>query len=229
MPEVFCVYACAFFFFVFLRRCPINHLQSYLKCIKPFAIIIDYSLSIFFFNAMLKKFSLKNIIVVNDAAAMAEELVSNFYKMSESQWLSRRYDIKTLADLKPYEIVRGPFAQVIRFKGQRNNRLLGSSTYDFYKICIQDHAILGTLKKFSDIKLFPFTLYIIAHELIHIVRFSKFLQSFDASPAEKMAEETRVHEKTGDILEGVRVSGINVVLNFYKKWSEPVEEMQDLS
>ena len=178
---------------------------------------------------MLKKFTSENIGVVNDAAAMAEELVSNFYKMSESQWLRRRYDIKTLTNLKSDEIVHGPFAQVIRFTGQHNNRLLGSSTYDFYKICIQDHAILGTLKKFSDIKLFPFTLYIIAHELIHIVRFSKFLQSFDASPAEKMAEETRVHEKTGDILEGVRVSGINVVLNFYKKWSEPVEEMQDLS
>ncbi|MBL0732115.1 MAG: hypothetical protein JJW03_04590 [Desulfosarcina sp.] len=178
---------------------------------------------------MLKKFSLKNIIVVNDAAAMAEELVSNFYKMSESQWLSRRYDIKTLADLNPDEIVSGPFAQVIRFKGQRNNRLLGSSAYDFYKICIQDHAIISTLKKFPDIKLFPFALYIITHELIHIVRFSKFLQSFDASSAEKMAEETRVHEKTGDILERVQVSGINIVLNFYKKWSEPVEEMQDLS
>jgi hypothetical protein len=178
---------------------------------------------------MLKKFSSENIGVVNDAAAMAEELVSNFYKMSESQWLSRRYDIKTLTDLKPYEIVHGPFAQVIRFKGQRNNRLLGSSIYDFYKICIQDHAIISTLKKFSDMKLFPFSLYIIIHELIHIVRFSKFLQSFDASPAEKMAEETRVHEKTGDILDRVQVPGIDVVLKFYKKWSEPVEGMQDLS
>jgi hypothetical protein len=178
---------------------------------------------------MLQKFSSDNISVVNDAAAMAEELVSNFYKMSESQWLKRRYDIKTLADLKPDEIVHGPFAQVIRFQGQRNNRLLGSSTYDFYKICIQDHAILNTLKKFSDMKLFPFSLYIISHELIHIVRFSKFLQSFDASPAEKMAEEARVHETTGEILDSVKVPGIDVVLKFYKKWSEPVEGMQDLS
>ena len=178
---------------------------------------------------MLKKFSSKNILVVNDAAAMAEELVSNFYKMSETQWLRRRYDIKTLTDLKPYEIVHGPFAQVIRFKGQSNNRLLGSSIYDFYKICIQDHAIIKTLKKHLNIKLFPFALYIITHELIHIVRFSKFLQSFDASPAEKMSEEIRVHEKTSDILLGVQAPGIDEVLKFYEKWSELVEEMQDLS
>lgn len=176
---------------------------------------------------MLKKFSSENILLVNDAAAMAEELVSNVYKMSESQWLSRRYDIKTLTDLKPSEIVHGPFAQVIRFKGQGNNRLLGSSIYDFYKICIQDHEIIETLKKSINIKLFPFALYIITHELIHIVRFSKFLQSFDASPDEKMAEEIKVHEKTADILARVQAPGINDVLKFYKKWSEPVEEMQD--
>ncbi len=169
---------------------------------------------------MLEKFSSENIGVVNDAVAMAEELVSNFYKMSESQWLSRRYDIKTLTDLNPDEIVHGPFAQVIRFKGQRNNRLLESSTYDFYKICIQDHAIIAALQESSGLELFPFSLYIIIHELIHIVRFSKFLQSFEASPSEKMLEETRVHDKTCSILAGTPVPGINAVLKFYKKWSD---------
>ena len=43
--------------------------------------------------------------------------------------------------------------------------------------------------------LFSLVVYIATHELIHIVRFSKFLQNFHASPDEKQAEEKRVHEK----------------------------------
>ncbi|MGD9302553.1 MAG: hypothetical protein PVI13_13325, partial [Desulfobacterales bacterium] len=70
------------------------------------------------------------IEIINQAVAMAEELVSNNYKMSASQWLGPRYDVKTLAELKPEEIVEGPFAQIIRYKGQRKNTSLGSATYD---------------------------------------------------------------------------------------------------
>ena len=128
--------------------------------------------------ARLSRFSTEQIEIVTDATEMAEELVSDHYKMSASQRLRSVYDIKTLADLAPDEIVQGPFAQIIRYEGKRKDASLGSSTYDFYKICIQDHSILSTLNQNTDIRLFPFTLYIVTHELIHIVRFMKFLQIF---------------------------------------------------
>ena len=92
----------------------------------------------------LKCFGPDQLEIVNDAVAMAEELVSNNYKMSASQWLGRRYDVKTLEELKPEEIIDGPFAQIIRYKGQRKNTSLGSATYDFYKICLQDHTIISS-------------------------------------------------------------------------------------
>ena len=175
----------------------------------------------------LEKYSPAQIAIVNNSVAMAEELVSNHYKMSASEWLRPRYDVKTLADLRPEEIVDGPFAQIIRYEGRRKNKLLGSSTYDFYKICLQDHNILSVTQKSRQIELFPFTLYIITHELIHIVRFSKFLQRFDASPEEKMAEETRVHEKTHEILSAVRrLSGLEKVLEFYNNWCETFDALQ---
>lgn len=147
-----------------------------------------------------KQFNADQIKIINNSAAIAEELVSNFYKISESQWLHHRYDIKTLIDLKDDEIVHGPFAQVIRYKARKTHTSLGSSMYDFYKICFQDHSILLALQNMPKIELFPFSLYITTHELIHIVRFGKFLQNFDASPKEKMAEEMRVNEKTHEIL-----------------------------
>ena len=167
----------------------------------------------------LQTFTSCEISIINDSVSVAEELVSDFYKMSASQWLRLKYDIKTLRELETEEIVHGPCAQVVRYEGKQGNRHLGSSFYDFYKICLQDHSILSKLRQYPDIRLFPFALYIVTHELIHVVRFCKFLQRFHASPPEIMAEESRVHSDTRDILGTVRgVKGIGTVLGFYRKW-----------
>ncbi len=71
-----------------------------------------------------EQFDHKELKAVNNAVAMAEEVVSNFYKMSEGQWLRRRYDVKTLVDLSRAEIVEGPFAQVIRYEGRLKDQSL---------------------------------------------------------------------------------------------------------
>lgn len=175
----------------------------------------------------LTTFNTEEIQIVTDSTEMAEELVSNHYKMSASQWLHPRYDVKTLADLAPEEIVHGPFAQIIRYEGKKRNTTLGSSAYDFYKICIQDHSILSAMQQTPEISLLPFALYIITHELVHIVRFGKFLQNFTATQKETMIEEKRVHDITHDILRNIQISGISVVFRFYEKWRRPIEELQD--
>ena len=173
----------------------------------------------------LKKFNRQQIGTITNSVAMAEELVSNFYKMSASQWLRPKYDVKTLVDLKPEEVLNGPFAQIIRYKGQRKNSSLESTTYDFYKICLQDHIILKAINQSGSIMLFPFSLYIVTHELIHIVRFSKFIQNFDASHHERMAEEARVHHHTQTILSAVSIDGLNEVLKFYDNWRHSFDKL----
>ena len=173
----------------------------------------------------LNPFSGHQIKIVNQTVSLAEELVSNHYKMSASQWLRPKYDVKTLADLTPEEIVYGPFAQIVRYEGKRKDTALGSGVFDYYKICLQDHAIHEVLQDSPSMSLFPFCLYIITHELIHIVRFSKFLQNFDASPMEKLTEEKRVHENTHQILKQIKVSGMPEVFEFYSKWRQPLEDM----
>jgi hypothetical protein len=169
------------------------------------------------------------LVVVNNAVAMAEELVSNYFKMSASQWLRPKFDVKTLADLSESEVVDGPFAQIIRYQGKIKGGVLGSSAYDFYKICIQDHAILNTIEKQPELKLAPFGLYVVTHELVHIVRFSRFLQNFNASQAEKLAEEQRVHTITHDILEPLSTTGIDIVLDFYATWRAPIDGIKSIS
>ncbi|MDP2644845.1 MAG: hypothetical protein Q8P24_07885 [Desulfobacterales bacterium] len=177
---------------------------------------------------MLETFKPDQIRIVNHSVEMAEDLVSNHFKMSTSQWNSIcRYDIKTSADLNPEEIVQGPFAQIIRYEGKKKDTSLGSLTYDFYKICLQDHSILAVLKQKTYLKLFPFVLYIITHELIHIIRFTKFLQNFDASPEEKLAEESRVHENTRVVLRNIQVQGMGDVLDFYNQWHLPLDGLRN--
>ena len=160
---------------------------------------------------------------IEHAVRMAEDLVSNYYKMSASEWLHPKYDVKTMVQLTDSEIVQGPFAQIIRYKGQPKDKALGSSAFDFYKICLQDHAILDAIERDPELELFAFALYIITHELIHIVRFAKFAQSFEASPGEKMDEEHRVHAYTHDILQPLQIPGLIRVLDFYARWRKPLE------
>lgn len=162
---------------------------------------------------------------VNDAVSMAEELTFNNYKISANEWKRHRYDIKTLIDLKSQEIVFGPFAQIIRYEGRKVKDPLGLSHYDFYKICLQDHSILKALDENKELELFPFVLYIVTHELIHIVRFSKFLQNFEASAREKVREESRVHERTHNILKHVSNVSLEPVFKFYMAWRKPMDKI----
>lgn len=175
-----------------------------------------------------EKFNAAHLQATYQAVSMSEELVSNYYKMSSNQWLKPRYDVKTLSDLSLSEIVDGPFAQIIRYEGQPPGSLLGSESYDFYKICLQDHTILATLNDTPGLSLLPFCLYIISHELIHIVRFSRFLQHFDATAEEKLAEEHRVHQSTHEILAPLRVTGLKQVLGYFHQWRLPLESLSDL-
>jgi len=176
----------------------------------------------------LQKFGRDDLLVVNDAVEVAEELTSDAYKMSFAEWSAQRYDVKTVADLLPEEIVHGPFAQIVRYEGRRVETSLGSSSYDFYKICLQDHNILLTLNKFEGLRLFPFILYIVCHELVHVIRFIKFLQAFEASVDEKLEEESRVHEITRSVLRRGRVEGIEEVFTFYEAWARDMDKVRDM-
>ncbi len=174
----------------------------------------------------LRYFVPQQLEKVTRAVEMAEELISNYYKLSSSQLRRLNYDVKTLADLSPEEIVSGHFAQIVKYKSKRKDVLRETEAEDFYKICLQDHSILTALEMHPDLEFLGFLLYIVCHELIHVVRFRRFLQQFDASAAEKMAEEQRVHAKTHEILSNLSIDGIAGVLNFYENWRNPPHQVE---
>src|SRR5659263_198607 len=106
--------------------------------------------------------------LLKEATVIAEEVTSDFFKLSPCHWRRARYDILTLEALRAEEICSHALALVAKYDGCHKDRLLRSATFDFYRVCLQDHNILKTLQHVDDLSLFPLLLYIVTHELVHL-------------------------------------------------------------
>ena len=153
-----------------------------------------------------------------EALVVAEEMTSDYFKLTSRHWLAARYDISTLAHLREEEISPHALALVAKYDCYPSGWVLRSSSFDFYRVCLQDHNILKALATRKDLKLFPFLCYILTHELVHIVRFSRFEARFDNTAAEKHREETRVHQLTWKILAPLNKSlDLGPVIQYYQQ------------
>ena len=153
--------------------------------------------------------------ILKEAAVIAEEVTSDFFKLSGSHWRRARYDILTLEALHAEEISPHALALVAKYNGRHHDRVLQSAVFDFYRVCLQDHNILKMLEKYDDLSLFPLLVYVVTHELIHIVRFSQFLALFEAPEEGKHEEERRVHRLTQEILAPLKVRDMPPVIKYY--------------
>ena len=139
-----------------------------------------------------------------------------------------RYDIRTLAELSPDEIADYAFAQITRYSGRPDHYLSRQRHYDYFKICLQDQNIMAAVKRDAQVKLLSLGVYVVTHELVHIVRFCKFLQRFDAEPPERQQEEMRVHEITQRVLGSLRIPHLDYVLEVYRDY-QFMEQLKDNS
>jgi len=154
--------------------------------------------------------------LLQDAAGIAEEVLSDFFKLDPSHWRRARYDILTLEALAQEEISPHAHALVAKYQGKPRDRALPSAAFDFYRVCLQDHNILKVHLSRRDLALFPLLLYIVTHELVHIVRFSQFLALFEASEEQKLKEEQRVHRLTHQILKPLNYLDMPQVIRYYE-------------
>lgn len=161
-------------------------------------------------------FQQEEIAVLRRAIEISEELISDYYKISTSEWKRYRYDIQSLADLQEDEIIDIAFAQIRRYLKHPQSKLRGSEVGDYFKICLQDHVIRKAVQRDCHIQMLPLAAYIVTHELIHVVRFAKFVQRFHSTEAEQEVEEARVHALTQQLLKGRRLEGMREVLEAFK-------------
>jgi hypothetical protein len=156
-----------------------------------------------------------DLMAVSEGLDIAEDVTGNFYKLSGSQWKRHPYEIKTLSSIRSKGIDSDAFAVLL--KGERVQDDCGSRAKirDFYFICLQDHRILRALAEDGNLRILPLILYILTHELVHIVRFCNFFRSFEAPLKDRNAEEEIVHSITFDILKDLPVPKLDYVLQSY--------------
>ncbi len=167
---------------------------------------------------MVRYFNAAQIPLANKAFNDAEKLVARNFRISEEQLKKSRYDVKTLAHLEQHEIKEGAFAHLCKYAygkpadfAQKDNE-----GFDFYRICLQDNIILDAVERANSfIKFNPLMLYIAAHELIHVLRFSSGEIDFDASLEKKEQEEAIVHNLTKIALQSVKHHDLDIVLDCF--------------
>jgi len=130
----------------------------------------------------------------------AEERTAGYYCIPPFRWEQLRFDLLTQAD-HGWEPLPEPMLARVRYL-QRVNR---NRPFDFYRIELNDHRILAAAERENLTKdLYPFFVYILTHEMVHMVRLSSILENEPGMliPYNE-SEEERVQKISRRILAGL--------------------------
>jgi len=165
----------------------------------------------------LKYFNNKQIGVIGDALDIAEDMTSNYFKLSLLHWKRNRFDIRTLSSLFGEEVKDNVFALLKKYMVDSKTGIEPHyKRHEFYLIFLQDHQILKALQRDRDLKLLPLLAYILTHELVHIVRFCKFQVRFDTQEENNRVEEEKiVNQTTFEILKQLSLPNLSYILSSY--------------
>ncbi|NMB73717.1 MAG: nucleoid-associated protein [Myxococcales bacterium] len=145
---------------------------------------------------------------------LAREVTGDFYRLTAEAAGRLPYEVRTLRQLERSEIrPAGVLADVVRYEYRDTHY---QRKRDLYRINLQDHNILAALTEGPRIDFSPFLLYILTHELVHVIRFCRHEVPFYLDPRPRQEEERRVHELTRRILERVPMRGLGRVLEGYR-------------
>jgi hypothetical protein len=148
----------------------------------------------------VRQFNDEELQLVDGAAIEAARLVTDYYRLAPREWARMRYEVKTQREIAPPELLDNVLAHVVCYEYTRQ---LGRDILehrDIYRICLQDNRILDTLSARPELLLPELLVYILTHELVHVVRFGQQLQRLDLPAAERWQEELSVEKITHRIL-----------------------------
>ena len=153
---------------------------------------------------------------VAEAFSYAERLTGKFFDIAPEEWLSCRYDVRTLVQLENHEVHQTAFAHLCKYSAPQEHDRDPPGGLHFYRVCLQDNRILDAIERGSSyIKLVPLMLYIATHELVHILRFEKGESDFDMPVEERKKEEQRVDAITRSILLPRADRELNLILDCF--------------
>ncbi len=153
---------------------------------------------------------------VGEALQKAEGLAESFFGVDLKDYDRFPFDLETLANLRGPEKTRRALAQVCKYEYRKEELYREVKKKDFYRICLQDDKILESAGEEVAVFLKPLLLYVVTHELIHVIRFSIDPVKFHLSPTERHAEEKNVHRMTYDLLSPLQDSKMGLLLERYR-------------
>jgi len=163
-------------------------------------------------------FDKKQFNWVGEALEISENLAGNYFQVDLEDAERFPYDLQTLANLRRQEKTRRALAQVCKYEYQNKKALFRDGGKEFYRICLQDDKILNTVRTEGPSLLKPLLLYVVTHELIHVIRFSMDPKSFYLRSKAKKIEERDVHRKTYELLRSFRDPQVDLLLERYRPW-----------
>ncbi len=162
-------------------------------------------------------FSAEDLSHLNRASDLAEELTGDFFQLGGFGPRRYLYDVATALQLTEEEVATDAFAQLCRYVAAPPRPGDRDRPGRYYRICLQDDNILAAVGKARGrFDLNTLLCYIMTHELIHIVRFERFLHPFLTDPRARLTEEQRVHGLTFDILSGLEDPAMRSLLGYYR-------------
>lgn len=138
---------------------------------------------------------------IKRAGVLAETLTERYFDLPKDDWKRYPYGILTRKEVGRALYQADVFASVITFS---NPTKTDSADGDRnYGIILQDPNILRALLRSHQHDLWTLGLFVLTHELIHIVRFRRYGVDFFASAHDRDREEHVVQGITGEVLKGV--------------------------
>ncbi len=175
---------------------------------------------------MRQTFNAEHLSLIEQARRRAERLVWGFYVLSGREGERVRYEVKTLRDLCPEEVRDDALAHLVCYECVRRVGAHVLQQYELYRICLQDHRLLEAaraLPRLLDLR--ALLLYVLTHELVHVVRFVQKLQRIDLPLGERATEEAIVERTAWKILARVRAYPMERLREFLSPsgWAIPGE------
>jgi hypothetical protein len=133
-----------------------------------------------------------------------EQLVGEHFHLTSFGLAGRCYEVVTrkVADADG----AAPFALAKLCRYDRRERRIreGKALSHFYRIYLQDGNLLERARSGPGLSLRALLLYVLAHELVHVVRFESFQVHHGAVGAARDREEEAVHGLTREVLAPLR-------------------------
>jgi hypothetical protein len=137
--------------------------------------------------------------LVFQAMDEAEDRTAGYYCIPPFRWEKLRYDLLTQED-HGWEPLPDPILARVRCL----QRIHAQHSFDFYRIELNDRSILAAAERENLLRnLYPFLVYILTHEMVHMVRLSSILENLPESmECLSESEEHRVQSISRRILAG---------------------------